>query len=69
VDVSVLSGVAGVAPACALAGAFAKATANASSGPTIQRIGVSFCFDDSKTRGRWTGAMTRDVLPRRTSEH
>ena len=47
---SLLSGVAGVAPACALAGAFAKATANASSGPTIRRIGVSFCFDDSKTR-------------------
>jgi hypothetical protein len=48
---SLLSGVAGVAPACALVGAFAKASAKASIGPAIRRIGVSFCFDDRKTRG------------------
>src|SRR5262249_35736545 len=42
---SLLSGVAGVAPACALAGAFAKATANASSGPIIRSIVVLFWFE------------------------
>jgi hypothetical protein len=49
--VSLLSGVAGVAPACALAGAFAKASAQASSGPAIRSIVGSFWFDDSKPRG------------------
>ena len=40
-------------------GAFAKASANASSGPAIRRMVVSFWFDDSKTlracggQGRW----------------
>ena len=47
---SLSSGVAGVAPACALAGAFAKASAQASSGPAMRGIVVSFWFDDSKTR-------------------
>ena len=44
-------GVAGVAPACALAGAFAIARANQSSGPAMRSIDVSSWFDDSKTRG------------------
>jgi hypothetical protein len=43
--------VAGVAPACALAEAFAKARANPSNGPAIRSIVVSFWFDDSKTHG------------------
>ena len=44
------SGIAGVAPACAFAGAFAKASAKPSSGPAIRSIGVSFVSPRSTTR-------------------
>jgi hypothetical protein len=45
-----LSGAAGVTPACAFAGAFAKASASPSSDPAIRSIDVSSWFDDSRTR-------------------
>ena len=45
------SGVAGVAPACALAGAFAKARASPSSGPATRSNAVSFWFRRQQTRG------------------
>jgi hypothetical protein len=63
-----LSCVAGVAPACALAGVLAKASANASSGPTIRSIVVSFWFDDGKTRGAadW---CRRQTLKEKLSPH
>jgi hypothetical protein len=56
---SLLSGVAGVAPACALAGAFAKASAQASSGPVKRRIAVFALFSTqhpTKRAERGTGA-------------
>src|SRR6516162_440941 len=56
---SLLSGVAGVAPACPLADPFAKASANASSGAAIRRIVVSFWFDASKTYRRGISAATQ----------
>jgi hypothetical protein len=43
-----LSGVAGVAPACALAGVFAKASAQASSGTVYGALLASCSFYDSK---------------------
>jgi hypothetical protein len=43
-----LSGAAGVAPACAFTGAFAKASESPSSDPAIRSIDVSSWFDDSK---------------------
>ena len=46
---SLLLGVAGGAPACALTGAFAEVSASPSSGPAS--IVVSSRFDDSKARG------------------
>jgi hypothetical protein len=46
-----LSGAAGVAPACAFAGAFAKASASPSSDPAIRSIDVLPWLDDSKTPG------------------
>jgi len=41
----------GVGAACALAGAFAKAGAQASSDPAMRGIAGFVLFDDSKTRG------------------
>jgi hypothetical protein len=45
---SLFSGIAAVAPACALAGVFAKASAQASSGPAMRGITGFVWFDDSK---------------------
>ena len=53
---SLLPGGAGVAPACASAGVFAKASIDASRSPTIPRILVSAWWADSKTQGRRIGA-------------
>ena len=66
---SPLAGVAGVAPACALAGAFAKASANASSCPAIRRIVVSFGFDDSKTQGARDQCHLQKSQRHRPSRH
>jgi len=43
----------GVGAACALAGAFAKAGAQASSDPAMRGIAGFVLFDDSKTRRAW----------------
>ena len=45
--------VAGVAPACALADAFAKASTHASSGPVIRVIAGFASLNESETRRAW----------------
>src|SRR5262249_3620324 len=60
---SLLLGVAGVAPACALADAFARASAQASSDAAIRGIVLSLRFYESKTRKHGTGARgSFDIL-------
>ena len=61
VEASLSSGGAGVAPACALAGVFAKASAQASSGPAMRGIAGFVWFDDSETHGHGTSAAVKPL--------